>query len=205
MNIAYKNTTMFQKQYGNHLVLSGQEVCLYKGKVYLLLGDNGAGKSTLMRLILGLIYPSEGQIAPLDKAVGYIPDQLQLPDHLTINRYLTLLCEARDPSGDYQDRIGMFTREWNLDVSKKIGCLSKGMRQKLLIIQALIHYPSIYLFDEPLNGLDQEAIHHFITLVHQLKRHKKMIGIITHDLHPFASCWDVKIVIQNGLICEQTR
>ncbi|MDD4212713.1 MAG: ATP-binding cassette domain-containing protein [Bacilli bacterium] len=205
MNLIYTNERYFQKSYGHQLVIESEHLTLEKGKVHLLIGENGAGKSTLIRLLLGLIRPTQGELLPFSLEVGYIPDAILLPNHLTVRQYLMLLCEAQEPKVDFGPRIETFALEWRLDLTKRIGSLSKGMKQKVLIIQALCHYPKVYIFDEPLNGLDQETIHQFTSIVQKLKIHKKTILIITHDVRPFASLWDIKWMLYEGKIVPKTR
>lgn len=192
------------KKYPPHYQLSIPFLQIKKGFVYLLIGANGTGKSTFVRLCTGSIHQTRGSITHSHGVLGVIPDAVHLPNHLTIDSYLKNLCEVRDPLHTYDDRIAAFCCEWQLNSKQKIGSLSKGMRQKVLIIQALIQYPSCYIFDEALNGLDLSSIKNWIEWIKKLKIHKKTIIIITHDPKLFKPIADVQLTMEEGRISEKT-
>lgn len=201
MNIALIECSKLKKLY-SHFTLKINELRIYKGKTYLLIGANGAGKSTFIKLCLRLIFPEQGTIT-FNKNNGYIPDSLALPGHLSIYQFLSLICSCRSPRIDYKKQIKDLCCEWGLNYNLRISTLSKGMKQKLLIIQALIHNPDLYIFDEPLNGLDQAAIEKFINLIKLLKSAAKTILIITHDYQLFSSLGDYELQFSAGEIIEK--
>ncbi len=175
---------------------------ILKEKTYLLIGANGTGKSTFIKLILKLIYPSDGEVNVKPSKIAYIPDSISLPGHLSIYTFLLLLANCRMPHENNANKIKLLCQDWDLDDRKKINSLSKGMKQKLLIIQALIHSSSIYIFDEPLNGLDNISIQKFFKIIEKLKLEKKTILIITHEPQVFKLLCDLYIIFKDGNLVE---
>jgi ABC-2 type transport system ATP-binding protein len=138
------------------------------GEILGYLGPNGAGKSTTVKMIIGLLEPSDGQIlyngrsvlddlADFQQRLGYVPEEPYLYPFLSGYEYLQLVCRLRGMEARVMDaKIEEFLRLFSLwdDRYTPLSSYSKGMRQKILISAALIHNPDVILFDEPLSGLD---------------------------------------------------
>ena len=138
------------------------------GEVTGYLGPNGSGKSTTLKMITGLIEPSEGQILfhgqPIERdriayrqRLGYVPEEPQLYPHLTGAEYLEMVGQLRGiPDALLAEKIDGFLRLLSLygDRYVPISSYSKGMRQKVLLAAALLHNPDLILLDEPFSGLD---------------------------------------------------
>ncbi|HHU56621.1 MAG TPA: ATP-binding cassette domain-containing protein, partial [Acholeplasmataceae bacterium] len=137
------------------------------GKGYLLLGENGSGKSTLIKLILSLVKPTSGSVIVNTKKIAYAPEHISLPSLCTISTFLNNLCIIKNISN--RSIVTKLIALWNLDPNKKINSLSKGMKQKVNIIQALIDDADLYIFDEALNGLDKEMQKQFMDYIKKLK------------------------------------
>lgn len=187
------------------LVLNNINYSFKKGKTYLIVGDNGSGKTTLIKLIIGLTYPSSGIVLKKSNNISYIPDGLAFPDFLTVRKFLYDLGLIY---GIKVDRIDSIIKNeidfWGLDGNYKLKELSKGMRQKVLIVQAMLKDGMIYIFDEPLNGLDVEMKEMFFSRIKELKDRGKTIIIITHQLDEFRLLSDYILRIVNGIINEES-
>ncbi len=142
------------------------------GEIYGLLGPNGAGKTTTLRICAGMLQPSSGSVrigeidvpsCPLDarRVIGYAPEDASLFEALTAEEYLRLVADLRhlDPE-ESLDAIGRWLRRFGLTSENRharLSTASKGTKQKVVLIQALLHEPKVLLLDEPLSGLDPQA------------------------------------------------
>lgn len=160
------------KSYGDSLAVDDLSLRIETGEIFALLGPNGAGKSTTVKILTGLLKPSTGlaRIVGLDvveepmavKArIGYVPENAVLYESLTADEYLDLVGELRHlPKDEMRLRrdelFSVFAISAN-DRNKLLAEFSKGMKQKVLIIAALVHNPEVLILDEPLSGLDANA------------------------------------------------
>ncbi|MAE69697.1 MAG: hypothetical protein CME06_04415 [Gemmatimonadetes bacterium] len=142
------------------------------GEILGLLGPNGAGKTTTLKICAGMLHPSKGTVRidgmdvparPLDarQAIGYAPEDASLFEALTAEEYLRLVADLRhlDPEESLV-AIGGWLRRFGLtgeDRHARLSTASKGTKQKIVLIQALLHEPKVLLLDEPLSGLDPQA------------------------------------------------
>ena len=138
------------------------------GEILGYVGPNGAGKSTTVKMIIGLLEPSEGQIrfqgrsviedlAGFQSRIGYVPEEPHLYPHLSGREYLQLAGRLRGiPRTILESKIDEFLRLFSLweDRHCSVSAYSKGMRQKVLLSAALLHNPDVLILDEPLSGLD---------------------------------------------------
>src|SRR5437868_9054736 len=168
----------------------------HAGKVTGYLGPNGSGKSTTLRMIAGLIEPSQGEILfrgePIERnriahkqRLGYVPEEPNLYPHLTGAEYLEMVGQLRGiPERQLSDKVDGFLRLFSLYQSRHIpiSSYSKGMRQKVLLAAALLHNPEIILLDEPFSGLDVNSALVLRSLIAELAARGKVILFSTHDL-----------------------
>jgi ABC-2 type transport system ATP-binding protein len=153
------------KRYGDLTAVDDVNIAVAPGEVYGLLGPNGSGKSTTIRVLLGYLAPTAGTVAVLgDDArlpstrarIGYLPGDLRLPMRLTGQRILdftvaTLRAAGRDvPDTEVSDLAARL----ELDLTRRFTTLSKGNRQKIGILRALLGSPDVLVLDEPTSGLD---------------------------------------------------
>jgi ABC-2 type transport system ATP-binding protein len=172
---------------------------------------NGAGKTTTMRILTGYLAASEGtaRIAGCDvqadrlaaaARVGYLPENGPIYPDMTPQELLRFFGEARGLSSDrLKSRIADVVEQCELQqiLEKPIGKLSKGLRQRVGVAQALLHDPDVLIMDEPTAGLDPNQIRHFRTNVQQLRELKTLL-ISTHILHEVDALADRVLLIHGG-------
>ncbi len=184
------------------------------GSVTALVGPNGAGKTTLLRCLAGLMAPFSGQIRVQDidllrsprkchRMMGFLPDFFGLYDNLSVAQSLRYfaLAHKMDPE-TIPDRLMQVVR-W-LDLEDKlhapVASLSRGMRQRLGIGQALIHDPKILLLDEPASGLDPAARHALARLFVELNQDGKTLLVSSHILAELQEYASHLLILENGRI-----
>ncbi|MBN2045728.1 MAG: ABC transporter ATP-binding protein, partial [Anaerolineales bacterium] len=157
-------TLGLQKSYGNVQALRGVDLQVRPGEIFGFLGPNGAGKTTTIRCLLDLIRPNGGSLRVLGldpqadpvavrRRVGYLPGELHMEDNLNVEGVLRFLSKLRGGKTDW-DFVLHLTKRLSLDVGMAVKNLSKGNKQKVGLIQALMHRPQLLLLDEPTFGLD---------------------------------------------------
>lgn len=152
------------------------------GELFGFIGPNGAGKSTAIKLMTGVLRPDEGVITvaghdlskdrlAAQRAIGYVPDSNDLYDRLTGLEYLNFMADIYQvDAARRREHIEKYLSIFSLEdaANSQIRSYSKGMKQKLMVIGALIHQPPVWVLDEPLSGLDPRAAH---LLKEEMKRH----------------------------------
>ena len=166
------------------------------GEVTGYLGPNGSGKSTTMKMITGLLEPTFGEVlfdgAPIladpirfRKRMGYVPEEPYLYGHLSGVEYLTMVAELRDlPRRQSEERMNGLLQLFSLyeDRHASIQGYSKGMRQKILLIAAVLHNPELLLLDEPFSGLDVASALVLRELIRELAGRGKVVLFSSHEL-----------------------
>ena len=199
------------KNYGTFVAIHGVSFTIAQGEVVALLGPNGAGKTTIMRLITGYMAPSAGSVtvAGLDvfahrleaaAAIGYLPENGPLYLDMTPLEVLRFYGEARGlPPALLHERTEVVTDSCDIRaiLDKPIGKLSKGLRQRVGMAQALLHDPEVLVMDEPTSGLDPLQIRHFRTHIRELRERKTVI-VSTHILPEVETIADRVLVISKG-------
>ncbi len=153
-----------EKSYGRTRALRGIDLRVEPGQIFGFLGPNGAGKTTTLRILLDLIRPDAGSASVLGfdaqrqsmdvrRRAAYLPGELRMYDTMRGAEFLDLIDSFRPERRDPRYRAELLER-LGLDATKHIRALSKGNKQKLGIVQALMHRPELLLLDEPTSGLD---------------------------------------------------
>ena len=196
--------------YGNVVAVNGISFTLGPG-VTGLLGPNGAGKSTLLHMIAGLLRPSAGAVTVDGRAtygdpevfrrVGLVPEREAVFAYLTGREFVRLNADLQGLAapGAATDRA-LATVELSDAADRGLGTYSKGMRQKILISAALLHDPSVLVFDEPLSGLDVTAALVVRHLVRELARAGKMVLYSSHMLEVVEKICSEVIVLHRGRV-----
>ena len=182
------------------------------GEVTGYLGPNGSGKSTTMKMITGLIERSEGHIffegklieddlIAYKRRMGYVPEEPYLYTHLSGAEYLTMVAQLRDlPARQAAERIDGMLRLFSLhgDRHASISGYSKGMRQKVLLIAALMHNPQLILLDEPFSGLDVASSLVLRRLIQELAARGKVVLFSSHELDTVERICSRVVILHHG-------
>lgn len=185
-----------------------------KGQICGYLGPNGAGKTTTVKMLTGMIKPTNGfariagydiseQTLEVKKLIGYVPESGALYENLTPFEYLIMIGTLYKLSEKMLDnKINEFLRIFKmLDVKNdRMNTFSKGMRQKVVICAALLHNPDVIFFDEPLNGLDAGSALLLKELIRRLADQGKTIFYCSHILEVVEKICDRVIIIDEGKI-----
>ncbi len=212
------------KVYKDVRALDGLDLEVKPGQVYGFLGPNGAGKSTTILSTLGLIFPQEGRIQLFDlevfadgkfnegnlveakKRIGYMPEHATLWEFLTPLQTLEIIADSFGiPKAEREKRVRELLELVNLwdDRDRKVGKFSKGMRQRLLLAQALINDPELLILDEPMTGLDPTGIAEFKNIIREQKKAGKTVFFSSHILaHVEEICDTVGVIVKGKLRVE---
>jgi len=182
------------------------------GEVTGYLGPNGSGKSTTMKMVTALIDMTAGHILFQGKPIqddlmaykrrmGYVPEEPQLYTHLSGAEYLTMVAQLRDlPDKEASERIDGLLHLFSLreDRHASISGYSKGMRQKVLIIAALLHNPDLILLDEPFSGLDVASALVLRSLIAELAARGKVVLFSSHELDTVERICSRVVILHRG-------
>ena len=202
------------KDYGARRAIDNLTFSVKNGEVLGLLGPNGAGKTTTMRILAGYMPPTSGtaEIGGFDvtsksldvrRITGYMPETVPLYNEMTVSNYLKFIADlrklknARAAVNETLEKVNLTSR-----ANGYIGNLSKGMRQRLGIAQAIIHKPEVLIMDEPTIGLDPEQIVEVRNLIREIGREKTVL-VSTHLLHEAQQVCNRILIINDGKILIQ--
>ena len=202
------------KRFGSQTAVDSLSFEIPGGQIVGFLGPNGAGKSTTLKMLTGMIEPTEGTatICGLDlrrdtlevkRIIGFVPESGAVFESLTGLEYLEMVAALyASPPEAARERIRQFIAFFDLSfetlTDKLLGAYSKGMRRKVVITAALLHNPPVVFFDEPLDGLDANAAVGFKALIQTLAREGKTIVYSSHILDVVERVCDRVIIIDKG-------
>lgn len=197
------------KAYGKFLAVDQVDLIAKPGEITVLLGPNGAGKSTTIKSITALLkFEGEVNICGHDnrsleakKSFGYIPEAPVLYDLLTIDEHVEFIGSAYQCE-NYKELADYYMKMFSLEDKHKtiVKELSKGMRQKVSMLLALILSPKALLIDEPMVGLDPSSIEEVLKLLIKLKEDGTSILISTHIIDIINDVWDSAYIMNEGKI-----
>jgi len=208
-------TSDLTKLYGASVGIANLDMTVQRGEIFGFCGPNGSGKTTTLRLLLGLIKPSKGRMTLLDKNqdvrakdihsdIGYLPGDIGLYEDLTGIQYLTYLMKLRKRGkrDNIEKRMEYLIDRFGIDVNRIIESYSKGMKQIIGIIQALMHEPQLLILDEPSAGLDPIMQERLYELLQEMRNKGKTVLFSSHVLSEVGRMCDrVGFVKQGELIC----
>jgi len=190
------------------------ELEILPGDIYGFIGHNGAGKTTLLKSIAGILNFDEGEITVFDKSIvknnleakkimAYIPDNPDIYESLTGIQYLDFIADAFEVEIEKRRTlINKYATMFEMDkvLNNPISSYSHGMKQKIVIMSALIHSPKVMLLDEPFVGLDPKASYLLKEIFHELVDQGSLIFFSTHVLEVAEKLCNKVAIIKNGKI-----
>ena len=202
------------KRYSSVPAVDDVSFTVEPGKVLGYLGPNGSGKSTTVKMLTGLLVPSQGhilfggcdiqqQLIEYKSTLGYVPEDAQLYNYLTGREYLQLVGRLRGlPPKALDRKIDDFLQLFSLYKSRHsaLSSYSKGMRQKILISAALLHNPEVLILDEPESGLDVTSALVFRHLIKELATKGKIILYSSHVLEVVEKVCSQIVILHKGCV-----
>jgi ABC-2 type transport system ATP-binding protein len=195
------------KHYGNVIAVDDLNLSIEPGEVFGFIGPNGAGKTTTIRVLVGLLKPTCGNVqifgmdcwtsgANLRNRIGYLPGDLYLYQKMTTRNLVHYFARLRNT--DTAAETNRLARQFDLDLDRPIGQLSKGNRQKAGLIQALAHRPDLLVLDEPTAGLDPLLQQEFLELMGHVRERGQTVFLSSHLLDEVERVADQIGVINSG-------
>ena len=200
------------KSYGSVRALRGVNLEVRRGEILGFLGPNGAGKTTTIRCLLDLIHPDGGTMRVLGidpqadpvavrAQVGYLPGELHLEDNMTAERALRFLNSLRGGKADW-DFVRRLAREMDLELRQPIKNLSKGNKQKVGLVQALMHRPKLLMLDEPTVGLDPLMQQEVLRLITEARDNGATVFFSSHIISEVQAVAERVAIIRHGEVVE---
>jgi ABC-2 type transport system ATP-binding protein len=200
------------KSYGRVRALRGIDLEVRRGEIFGFLGPNGAGKTTTIRCLLDMIRPDGGKalllgLDPQAEPVavqalsGYLPGEMQFFDNLSVERQLRFFRDMRGGRADW-GYVRQLVERLNLDLKPQIKNLSKGNKQKVGVIQALMHRPELLLLDEPTSGLDPLMQQEVLALLREANAAGATVFFSSHIMSEVENLAGQVAIIRAGEIVE---
>ncbi len=210
--------TELSKAYGSVQALQGVSFDITEGEIVGLLGPNGAGKTTIIKILTGYLQPDDGtalidgrdvltDTLAVQERIGYLPENAPLYPELSVQNYLAMMAELRQiPPDERRSRISdaVYSTALQEHLTRPIGQLSKGFRQRVGLAQAILHRPKMLILDEPTVGLDPTQIVEIRHLIRRLAEHSTIL-FSTHILPEVEALCDRAIILMNGQIRADAR
>ncbi|WP_416147439.1 ATP-binding cassette domain-containing protein [Salipaludibacillus sp. HK11] len=205
------NVSNLTKKFGGFTALNGVNLEVNGGEVFGFIGPNGAGKSTTIRVLLGILKASDGEVkifgkdawndaVEIHKRVAYVPGDVNLWPNLTGGEVIDLFVKLRGTN--HQSKREELIKKFDLDPTKKCRTYSKGNRQKVALIAAFSSDADLYILDEPTSGLDPLMEQVFQECVMEVKSKGKSVLLSSHILSEVEKLCDKVAIIREGAIIE---
>jgi ABC-2 type transport system ATP-binding protein len=201
-------TVNLSKNFKEVKAVSNLNMSVRQGEIFGFLGPNGAGKTTTIKMIMGLIHPTQGEIlikgekthpdkVDIRRDIGFLPERVALFDNLTPIQTLNFFCELK---GCDKSVVDSLIDEVGLEeaANRKVGTFSKGMTQLLGVAQAMIGKPSIYILDEPMGGLDARWVKVIRDKIKKLNSEGATVVFSSHILSEVQALCDRVAIIDRG-------
>lgn len=204
-------TIKLHKAFGKFKAINNLSLTVQEGEIFGFLGPNGAGKTTTIKLLLNMLQPTTGnaQVIGLDprthsveinRKIGFLAGDMELYNNLTGAQYCNFLAALK--GGVSPQKITELTKRLEANLNKRIGTLSRGNKQKIGLIAALMHDPELLILDEPTSGLDPLIQEQFNELMKEHRARGKTAFISSHILSEVQQLCDRVGFMRNGELVE---
>ncbi|MDS0298763.1 ABC transporter ATP-binding protein [Halogeometricum sp. S1BR25-6] len=200
-----------RKTYGGFPAVVGSDFDVGEGEIFGVVGPNGAGKTTTLKMLAGLVEPTEGTIeigayaagdAEMRRHLGFLPEESPLYEDMTARSYLRFFAdlydvpreEATRRTEDTLDRLELEHRD------RRLGDMSKGMKRKVAIARSLVNDPNLLIYDEPASGLDPLTTNYVLEFTRELVERGKTVVFSAHNLYHVESVCDRVVIMNRGEI-----
>src|SRR6184192_1549749 len=213
-------TVGLTKRYGDFLANEAINIDIWPQQIHALLGENGAGKSTLVKIIYGLIQPSEGEMrwqgekmvlsGPSEarrRGIGMVFQHFSLFDNLTVAENVALGLDGKESFKDMSARLEEVSRNYGLplDPRREVWRLSVGERQRVEIVRCLLQNPKLLILDEPTSVLTPQAVRRLFETLRQLAAEGCSLLYISHKLHEIQELCDSATVLRGGKVTGEAK
>jgi ABC-2 type transport system ATP-binding protein len=194
--------------------VDGSTFAVDRGEVFGVIGPNGAGKTTTLKMLAGLLEPTEGEATiagyeagdpEMRRRLGFLPEESPLYEEMTPLSYLNFFADLYDvPRNEATKRIHDTLDELDLEHRERpLGDMSKGMKRKVAIARSLINDPDVLIYDEPASGLDPLTTNYVIDFTQSLSDEGKTIVFSAHNLYHVETICDRVAIMNEGRIVAQ--
>lgn len=189
------------KKYDGRLILDNVSLSVYENQSVAFTGHNGSGKSTILKILAGLITPTQGKVTQSGRLLfHYVPERFP-KTNLTAGQYLKRMGQIDGLTHiEIEEKCNQLSRDFFLEdmLGTPMKSLSKGTLQKIGVIQALLTQPDILLLDEPLSGQDMDSQQVFIKKMNELRKNNVTILMSCHEPYLIKSISDTLYVMEHG-------
>jgi len=200
-----------RKTYGDFAAVVDSTFSVAEGEVFGIVGPNGAGKTTTLKVLAGLVDPSDGEVEvagfasddpEMRRQLGFLPEESPLYEEMTPLSYLRFFADLYDvPRKAANERIEAALDRLELDhLERRLGDMSKGMKRKVAIARSLVNDPDVLVYDEPASGLDPVTTNSVLEFTRELRSTGKTVVFSAHNLYHVESVCDRVAVMDEGRI-----
>lgn len=192
------------KKFNNFYALSNLSLTLDRGQIVGLLGPNGSGKTTLIKLINGLLIPTDGRVmidsmAPgveTKKVVSYLPERSYLNDYMRVSEIMSYFVDFYE---DFDlERARLMLKDLEIDTNSRLRTLSKGTKEKVQLVMVMSRNAELYILDEPIGGVDPAARDYILRTILTNYNENATILLSTHLITDIENVLDRVLFLQNG-------
>ncbi|EMA58657.1 ABC transporter ATP-binding protein [Halorubrum kocurii] len=200
-----------RKTYGDFAAVVDSTFSVAEGEVFGVVGPNGAGKTTTLKVLAGLVDPTDGEVEvagfasddpEMRRRLGFLPEESPLYEEMTPLSYLRFFADLYDvPRETADERIEAALDRLELDHrERRLGDMSKGMKRKVAIARSLVNDPDVLVYDEPASGLDPVTTNSVLAFTRELRETGKTVVFSAHNLYHVESVCDRVAVMNEGRI-----
>ena len=217
MNGTAISARQLTRKFGDKIAVDHIDLDIPSGRIYGFLGPNGSGKSTTLRMLCGMLRPSDGHAEvfglsvvkdaeAIRRRLGYMPQKFSLWEDLTTDENLRFIADLYGLEGDVDARIAQARATYNLDRlrAQRAGTMSGGQKQRLALAAATLHAPELLLLDEPTSAVDPQSRRDFWERLFALAEAGATVLVSTHYMDEAERCHGLAILAEGRVVAEGT-